>query len=263
MAKARNSFKGAMDRRVTAYAAAAMAAGVGVMALAQPAEGEVVITRKKISIPVSYSLPGQTVPISLNNDGINDFSFSIFDSLYHSVGIAHFTVKPLEGGAVMGEGKVGVDGLNGFYASMLKRGDKIGPSAHFSSQDNTDVEAERKIVNSTTGSSTWHTYGNFGGNPSNTYVGVRFLIDGETHYGWVRLTVGSGALGMAGTITAYAYETEANKRILAGIPENGEAVVINDESKKPSLGALAAGAEGLARWRNRAAPAQAQQAPVQ
>jgi hypothetical protein len=257
-------FNGVMDRRMAAYAAAAMAAGVGALALAQPAEGEVVITRKKIPIPVSnyYFPPPKPVYISLNNNGINDFSFSLYSFAYHQT-TNILTVRPLEGGALQGKDGAGVNGFSRFYASELKRGAKIGPSAQFSSNGfGAAVEREIKWVNSSSVSFS-RQYGNWGGNPSNTYLGVKFLISGETHYGWVRLTVATGAHEMAATITAYAYETEANKRILAGTPENGEAAVVIDENQKPSLGALAAGADGLPRWRNGAAPGQKEQTPVQ
>jgi hypothetical protein len=255
MAKRRSELSKATDRRLKTYSLVAMAAGVGVLALAQPAEGEVVITRKKIPIPVSsyFFPPPKPVYISLNNNGVNDFSFSLYSFAYHSVDM-DLTVRPLEGGAALGKDQAGVNGFSHFYASMLKRGAKIGPSAHFSSgAQGTVVEHQLHWVNSSSVSFT-RDYGNWGGNPSNTYLGVKFLIDGETHYGWVRLTVGTGPAGITGTITAYAYETEANKRIVAGVPE-GEAAVIIDETKGPSLGALAAGAEGLPRWRRGTAPA--------
>ena len=239
----------ATDRRLKTYAMAAMAAGVGAMALAQAAEGEVVITKKKIPIPVSsyFFPPPHPVYISLNNNGVNDFSFSLYSFNYHSRDM-DLGVRPLEGGAVLGKEQAGVNGFSHFYASMLKRGAKIGPSAHFSSAGNPIVERQLHWANSS--SQTFNrTYGNWGGNPSNTYLGVRFLIDGETHYGWVRLAVGTSPLyGISATITAYAYETEANKKILAGVPEGGSAEVVNRTG--PSLGALAAGAEGLPRWRN-------------
>ena len=63
-----------LDHQMKVYSVAALAAGVGVLALAQPAEGEVVVTKKTIPIPVSQ-FDGQQnlVPISLNNNGINDF----------------------------------------------------------------------------------------------------------------------------------------------------------------------------------------------
>ncbi|HWY22651.1 MAG TPA: hypothetical protein VNX26_15595 [Candidatus Acidoferrum sp.] len=252
MAKRRRSeLSKATDWRLKTYSLAAMAAGVGALAMVQPAEGEVVITRKKIPIPVSnfFFPPPHPVFISMNNNGVSDFSFSLYSFAYHSRDM-DLTARPLAGAAVEGKDQAGVNGFSHFYASMLKRGAKIGPSANFSSgaQFVPVVERQLHTVNSSSVSNN-RSYGNWGGNASNTYLGVKFLIDGETHYGWVRLAVAiSPFSGLSATITAYAYETEANKRILAGVPI-GEAAVIIDETKGPSLGALAAGAEGLPTWR--------------
>jgi hypothetical protein len=238
------------DHRLKLYSAAAIAAGVGALALAQPAEAEVVITRKTIAIPINsyYFPPPKPVPISLNNNGINDFSFSIYSFAYHQAS-RFLNVWPLEGGAVMGKDGPGINGFSEFFASVVPRGGKIGPSAHFSSKAyGARIEDEIKWANSSS-ETFFRTYGNWGKNPSNTYLGVKFLIDGETHYGWVRLTVSSGANFLTATITAYAYETEANKQILAGIPEDKSDVKIINQNG-PSLGALAAGADGLSHWRH-------------
>ena len=251
MAKRRSQLSKSTDRRLKTYAMVAIAAGVGAMALAQPAEGEVVITRKKIPIPVSsyFDPPPHPVFLSLNNNGINDFSFSLSSFAYHGRDMI-LAVRPLEGGAVQGHEMPGVNGFSAFYDSMLKREAKIGPSAHFSSaQGPAVVERQTNFVNSTSYSIT-KSYGNWGGNASNTYLGVKFLIDGETHYGWGRLMVATSPThGISATITAYAYESEANKKIIAGVPEGGSAAVL-DPTTGPSLGALAAGAEGLPRWKN-------------
>jgi hypothetical protein len=240
---------------MAAYTAVAMATGVGALALAQPAEGEVVITRKTIPIPVSsyFFPPPHPVSISLNNNGVNDFSFSLYSFAYHSVDM-DLGVRPLESGDVLGKDQAGVNGFSHFYASMLKRGAKIGPSANFSSGGGAIVERHLHWDNSSSVSFN-RSYGNWGGNRSNTYLGVRFLISGETHYGWVRLTVTTGSNGLAATITSYAYETVANKRISAGISEHSADVKMID-ADGPSLGALAAGAEGLSQWRKGTAPAQ-------
>jgi hypothetical protein len=54
---------------------------------------------------------------------------------------------------------------------------------------------------------------------SNTdYVGARFLVGGEFHYGWVEVEVPFGGFP-GGYIKRYAWETEANTPITAGVPE--------------------------------------------
>jgi hypothetical protein len=237
-----------IDHRAKLYSIAAAAAGVSILALAQPAEGEVVITRKSIPIPISsyFFPPPHPVPISLNNNGVNDFSFELYTFAYHSFNDDLY-MKPLEGGAVVGA--VGTKG--NFYASALARGAKIGPSAHFSSKGLAEIERAHGIDASSNYSR--KLYGNWGGNPANRYIGVKFLIDGATHYGWVRLTVTTEPRGVAATITAYAYETTANKRILAGIQAKDSANTPDEpkaeSSGRPSLGMLALGANGLPLWR--------------
>jgi len=81
----------------------------------------------------------------------------------------------------------------------------------------------------------------------NRYLGLRFIIKGETHFGWARLNVacnlGSKKIGL---LTGYAYETVPNKPIIAGRTKGPD--VITDQPA--SLGQLARGASaasGLAR----------------
>lgn len=64
-------------------------------------------------------------------------------------------------------------------------------------------------------------YGNWCNPTTDKYLGLRFEIGGETHYGWARLSVynipGVGDYPNTGwAITGYAYEETANTSILAG-----------------------------------------------
>ena len=108
--------------------------------------------------------------------------------------------------------------------------------------------------------------GYWGGNLRNRYLGVRFLIKGKFHYGWIRLTVTLNVKlnkpTLAATITGYAYETVPGTPILAGTAaiESADAVAekptadvraLGDipNQSGPSLGMLAAGADALPIWR--------------
>ncbi|MGD8780722.1 MAG: T9SS type A sorting domain-containing protein [Ignavibacteria bacterium] len=53
-------------------------------------------------------------------------------------------------------------------------------------------------------------------NQNNKYLGVKFDISGETHYGWVLLSVDSDADEI--TVHSYAYETEADTPISSPLP---------------------------------------------
>ncbi len=234
-----------IDHRMRLYSVAAAAAGVSMLALAQPAEGEVVVTRSNIPIPASYYGGTQyLVPIDLNNDGVTDFSFSLYVFGYHAF-INDLHVEPKEGGAVVASHPIGA-----FYASALKPGAKIGPLAHFSSGGRTEIEVAQGFEASSLYSR--RLYGNWGGNPANRYLGVRFLIDGVTHYGWIRMTVITEPRGFSATIVGYAYETIPNKPLVAGIPKASAVTKAEPKAESfghPSLGMLALGADGLIMWR--------------
>ena len=238
-----------IDQRMKLYSVAAAAGGVSVLALAQPAMSEVIITKKTIPIPISqYGGTQHLVPISLNNDSVNDFSFSLYSFAYHSADRI-LNMWPLEGGAVVAQDN---------SALALMPGAKIGPSARFSSRNNAVIEdshanfgythSGRSYYNKTIG-------GKWGGNPKNRYLGVRFLINGKTHYGWIRLTVTTAPRSpIAATITAYAYETVPNKTMTAGSSSSAAAVEATVDhparsAGSPSLGVLALGADGLNQWR--------------
>lgn len=49
-------------------------------------------------------------------------------------------------------------------------------------------------------------------------MGLKFQIDGQTHYGWARASVSYsyGTARIYGYVTGYAYETIVNKPIFAG-----------------------------------------------
>jgi len=228
-----------LNRKAGLYSLAAAAAGVSILALAQPANGEVVITKKMIPIPANQGQYG--VGIDLNHDGVNDFYFDFRSATLQP------NFRTLNITAVQGE-LIGFSSYepNNVYASALRRGAKIGPSAPFSFVPN--VVVERSYPK---GASSEKLMGEWGGDPKNRYLGVRFLIKGEYHYGWIRLTVHT--LPMSATITAYAYETVPNQAILAGTAEIETAEVqgskANQTQAGPSLGMLAAGAEGLPLWR--------------
>jgi len=96
----------------------------------------------------------------------------------------------------------------------------------------------------------WHGVGAFA-EVHNAYMGVRFLINGETHYGWVRMDVVSGPTDSINiTITGYAYNTVANEGLFTGVPGTPPPP---KDSLRGSLGALSLGARGVDLWRNKGA----------
>ena len=71
-------------------------------------------------------------------------------------------------------------------------------------------------------------YGSWAGFDITRFVGIRFQINGETHYGWARLTVRFGTYSYVDALlTGYAltYDTIPDKPIVAG--DTGSANEVN------------------------------------
>ncbi len=230
-----HEFSKNFNQHLTVYCIAAAAAGVSLLALAQPAEGKVVITNKTIPIDGGLSL-------DLNNDGVPDIEFSFFKTYAHYTGLAAVTAFPTEpGGAIVAKGG---------YASALLRSAKIGPSDHFSggvyksSIRGVGIEGDSCLY------SKCNTWGKWGGNHPNRFLGLKFVVNGKIHYGWIRITITITSSDLLeATVTEYGYETIANKRLLAGVPSNQAEVGRSTTGRNPSLGMLALGADGLTLWR--------------
>lgn len=223
------------EKRLTRYAMAATAASVGVLALAQPAQSAVVI--KNTNIPIESGLT-----LDLNNDGTPDLEFSFIFTEGHSVVFSDLDVLAFKGNAVVEQD---------FYVSALMRGARIGPSAHFGG---TGGNVQYVMEGQPCTYNGCRTVGKWGGNHPNRFLGVKFKINGKTHYGWVRITVNVNTNSrMTATITEYGYETIPNRPVKAGLPSSNVAASAPagpfPDASAGSLGVLAAGADGLAIWR--------------
>ena len=228
-----SSVSDSLHSRLNMYALAASAAGVGVLALTQPAEAKIVYTptHHVIGKNASYKL-------DLNHDKIADFA------LVNTRGCnTDFCVDIL---SAIPSGGNGVEGARGFlsipYASALKRGARIGPKDHFSGRLMASSESSQGTIGK------WL-------NVTNGYLGLKFTIKGKTHYGWARLTVQvlHGAF-IKTTLTGYAYETVANKPIIAGMTRSDAdgMSMLPPASQPASLGLLAQGSPALSVWRREA-----------
>lgn len=217
-----------LERDLLWYTTAASAACAGVLLSAMPAQGEI-ITATHTVIPARHK-----VQIDLNNDGIPDFTVSNYR---FCTDICGRTLRALPSG---GNAIAGVPKFLGLeYADALKPGSKIGST----------VEFKGKLM---AASGTEYGYiGSWLGDVSNRYLGIKFLIKGQVHYGWARLNVISGAGKIAAVVTGYAYETVANRPIIAGRMKGGEEAdaTISPHITVPMLGMLARGAPSLTLWR--------------
>ncbi len=223
-----SSLSESVQRQLNAYALAASAAGVGMVALALPAEAKIVYTQTHTVIP------GHTrhLPLDLNHDGIVDFSFANWSFSNGS----KLWLSPPKGATSLNE-VWGTGRRRGQSAFALRRGVQIGPSRRFRS----DIYDSMAGIFNFGGTGTERYYGLWK-DVDGRYLGLKFAINGKMHYGWARLNVhfaGSFPLIRA-VLTGYAYETIPNKPIITGKIKGPDVITL----QPGSLGALAAGASG-------------------
>jgi len=199
-----------LHKRLSAYALAASATGVGVLALAKPVTARVVYTPADVTLGYQQGQNYQ-IALDLNHDGINDFSLNNYLSIF---AVDVLSVSPNnQGNSAMG---------TFLFASCLPPGFIIGRLGNFEPNKKRLLDASSSGV-----LGQWK-------NATNRYLGLKFLIAGKIHYGWARLTVQSPHFIVA-TLTGYAYETIPNKPIIAGKAHGGD---------EATLGRLAQGASG-------------------
>jgi hypothetical protein len=226
-----------MHRDLTTYALAAGAAGVSAMALSQPANSQIVYTP-------AHGVIGrdQTIAIDLNHDGITDFTIrNIFTSTRSGGEEARLYVQFKQGAGVIYVGSSS--------AAPLNKGAPIGPPNKFSHQGFEAMADQFYFLDGGT-----YSFGRWI-NVSNRYLGLRFRINGQVHFGWARLSTKCGHFQIAAVLTGYAYETQANTPIASGDEGNGNNAVMEspmsptETEVRASLAVLALGSDGLAIWR--------------
>jgi hypothetical protein len=227
------------EKKLFAYTALAGAGGIGLLGFAQPAQAEVVYT------PAHQVIHRfGTIPLDLNGDGIVDFTFVAGSSrpgakTFSTRTDASIVINEASGNRVWGHGGQTP------YVSALAAGVKIGSNVKFAG---TNVVMGR--VSAVDGAAPVYSapWAPKGGNVQNHYVGLKFLINGEVHYGWARLSVQirpAEKSGIQAELTGYAYETVANKAIETGRTSGPEEA----SSQPATLGHLARGSAALAAWR--------------
>jgi hypothetical protein len=232
-----------LEKNLLAYTAAAGAAGVGMLAFAQPAEAKIVYTQANVQIlgPRSF------YNLDLNNDGIVDFRITNTTNYNTDQAFWDLFVRGLSGNAVKGTFV-----YQGFppNARALPQGARIGAaSGHFYSQP-------AKMVSFYVGGGGYSAHGNWN-NVTTHYLGFKFQIAGETHYGWARFDVRVLTLPVRinALLTGYAYETIPNRPIIAGKtsgpdePESPASFTTPAPPQPAMLGLLAMGSPGLSVWR--------------
>jgi hypothetical protein len=140
---------------------------------------------------------------------------------------------------------------NVFGAVAMKAGMRIGPKRTF--RGGVEMMASIGTIASRGPNGSWI-------NVKNRYLGIKFKINGETHFGWARLSVQANRFpSITATLTGYAYETVPNKPIIAGKTKGAdesydsisqpEAALSVPTPRSATLGLLAMGSSGLSIWR--------------
>jgi len=212
-AKKPSRLSDSLYRQLNAYALVAGAAGVGM--LAQRAEAKIIYTKTDTGI-------GDSTILYVDNGRRGQFHFAT----HHGAGTTsggsfRMSVFPIgKKNRIWGTSQAG--------ASALRPGFRIGPNGkHFAYGNDFMV---------------FYAWGGFGSvsegpwrDTTNRYLGLQFVINGTTHYGWARLSV-DFYINIQ-TLTGYAYETIPNKAIIAGKTKGPDVITV----APGSLGRLALG----------------------
>jgi hypothetical protein len=146
------------------------------------------------------------IKIDLNHDGQVDMSIVASATwcfrFYGPIDIGSVYVVPSSG--------AGAQSANGSYIVALSAGTAVNATKTFYSPEGLMVSYDLCPV----GPPPW--INGAWRNVTNHYLGIKFHINGQVHYGWARLNVTIGGFGPVVTLTGYAYETIVGHGITAG-----------------------------------------------
>lgn len=234
-----------LDSRLGSYALAASAASIASLIIAIPAEAAPVC--KSLSAVLDYS---GTYAFSPAGQRVPQFniaqSYETFSTHTSTGSNAGFFARNLP----RAEAAISSSG----FVAALPAGANIGPSGKFGKGVGYGL-----IFTFTPykGATSQHHAGNLRfGQPN--LLGYRFLIEGQLHYGWVRLqsniVKGIRTPHISTQIMGYGYEMSPNTAIKAGsCAAEGTAALRESVPSQAagSLGALALGADGIPIWRQK------------
>lgn len=230
-----------LERNLLAYA---VVAGTSLLSLANPAEAQIVYTPSNIPITEQNHVLTQ---LDLNNDGTPDFAFSNYS--YRGSHTFRFFLKVVPDQAANEIWGVKIAGQKRVSAAALPEGTKVGSNGNFKSDaGGLFMAASIQGFSTRTVSGSWNKL-------ETAYLGLKFVVSGEVHYGWARIKFVSPGRFATGSISGYAYEATPNAPIVtgqtSGTAENAKeykpAANHPLEAAPSSLGMLAAGSSGFAK----------------
>ena len=228
----------ALERKLRGYALGAGAAA-GLLALSQPLKAEIVFTPADVSLHA-----GSTFAIQIG--GATEFTLT--DRYYIITG--SFSTALL---SATGAASASVVGRGG-SAAALRSGAPIGPKVPFQAGKALLAGGFRETqISAST------VFGPFA-NTTDRYLGLKFKIHGEVHYGWVRFKMVNASddpPSVTAVLMGYAFETEPNLPLKAGQTAESP-LAAAPSSRVPALesgtlGRLALGSAGINAWRKRQA----------
>jgi hypothetical protein len=224
-----------LHQRLNSYALAASAAGVGMLALTQPLEAKIVYTKAHQQIA-----PNTQFNLDLNHDGITDFTIA---NRYF------FTNSKTRGGSLKvtfptGNAVRGYVNSTGFYGRSYFLASAFRAGVQIKANNKKFLPKYATMGFSFTATSGFFHQGQWR-NATNRYLGLKFAIQGQIHYGWARLTTNCSNYQCNALLTGYAYETIPGKSIVTGKTHGKDVVTV----EPATLGHLARGASGLSAWR--------------
>lgn len=233
-----------VSQRLNAYALAAGAAGIGMLALPHPAEAKIVHTLANIPIVQD----GGPVELDLNHDGINDFQLSFVYTTERKRVPEGFHQSSMTVAPVQQSNRVAGTQKKDYapQAFALGHGKTVGPKSPF--PQGQSALSMWACAGGTSG-------GGCGGQwlgKKEAYLGLKFVIKGEIHYGWAHIR---NAGESTPTIVGYAYETIANKPIITGATKGPEEIdtdqasAVSTPGQPATLALLALGAPAVSIWR--------------
>jgi hypothetical protein len=231
-----------LEKHLLAYATAASA---GLLSVPLPAEAQIVYTPSNTPWTIAQLNKGSALTsLDLNNDGVPDFTCSMLSTKQFSA-FSGFTLRSRFFLKVVPDqpSNQAVQGKQAPTASAVPAGVKIGPQEKFAPGGLYMARNSFTAGMSPRSSGTWQSV-------EFAYVGLKFIIDGQVHYGWARIKFPYPNAIDYPSIYGYAYESTPDQPIVTG--QTSGAAQPNTAAKAPaSLGMLAAGASGMNLWRGR------------
>jgi hypothetical protein len=208
-----------VHHRLNLYALAASAAGAGALVFSQPATAEIIYTPTAVSVGPNVTVLFEAGAFGITNELGQHYSSRTVNSGVGAKGA-------IAGNSVSRGSKYG----RMYLAYALAKGARIGPKQPFVGNPG--------MAFTTYQGNRWGAWQKV----NEAYLGIRFSISGETHYGWARVSL-NHRLGYywAVTLTGYAYETIAGKPIIAGKTKGPDVITMQPNIAPGSLGTLALG----------------------